>query len=74
MKKVEILEDFTGYPHERKEGSGDEAKVYSLRQRFSKGQVVDVPIKFADMIIEKGHAKLAPDDGEKHAHAKESRK
>jgi hypothetical protein len=47
--KVEIKENFSGYPDGKK------------RQDFVAEQVVEVPNDFAEMIISKGHAKAFGD-------------
>lgn len=44
MKTVDIIEPFTGYP------SGN-------KRAFTAGETVEVPNDFADLIIEKGHAR-----------------
>lgn len=46
MKTVEIIETFTGYP------SG-------AKRSFAAGETVEVPNDFADLIIQKGHAREA---------------
>ncbi len=52
MKTVIVTEDFVGYPQGAKEGS--------KAQSFTKGQEVEVNATFADLIIEKGHAREKP--------------
>ena len=52
MKTVVITEDFIGYPQGAKEGSKG--------QSFTKGQEAEVNAPFADLIIEKGHAREKP--------------
>ena len=52
MKTVIVTEDFVGYPQGAKEGS--------KAQSFTKGQEVEVNATFADLIIDKGHAREKP--------------
>ncbi len=52
MKTVIVTEDFVGYPQGAKEGS--------KAQSFTKGQEAEVNATFADLIIEKGHAREKP--------------
>jgi hypothetical protein len=49
MRTVKITESFEGYPSGAKEGS--------KRQVFTKGEEVEVPATFADLIVGKGHAR-----------------
>lgn len=46
MRTIKAVEPFTGYPSGRK-------------RSFEKGQEVEVPDDFADLVIGKGHAKEA---------------
>ncbi len=52
MKTVVITEDFIGYPQGAKEGS--------KAQSFTNRQDVEVNATFADLIIDKGHAREKP--------------
>lgn len=49
MKTIHILEDFEGYPHS--------APDKSKRQRFVKGEEIEVSDDFAALVIGKGHAR-----------------
>lgn len=57
MRTVKISEDFTGYPSGKK-------------RDFTKGETVEVPADFADLIVEKGHAKEVAASEEKPARRK----
>jgi hypothetical protein len=50
MKTIHVKQDFEGYPHGGKEG---EKAV-----KFVTGQEIEVSDAFADMVVDKGHARL----------------
>lgn len=62
MKTIRVVEAFSGYPAGAHEGS--------KRRDFEKGAEVEVPNDFADLIVEKGHAKLVEAKPEPKAKAK----
>ncbi|HEX2554240.1 MAG TPA: hypothetical protein VHL98_11090 [Microvirga sp.] len=47
MKTVVISEAFTGYPNGK-------------RRSFAKGEEVEIAVAYADLLIEKGHAREKP--------------